>query len=123
MQGFTTITTGGRNSSSWLRLLPGRFDKLPGISVLNLLIVRIICLSCRRRNEIYHLSRPGQMGGSDGWICPYDEPRLTPRNRFLRHCADLPPSAPDFVTAMGVLTDLSQLGTSESAALAIGACV
>ena len=106
-----------------LRLLPGRFDKLPGISVLDLLIVRIICFSCRRRNEIYHLSRPGQIGGSDGWVCPYDEPRLMPRNRFLRHCADLPPSAPDFVTAMGVLTDLWQLGTSESAALAIGACV
>ena len=31
---------------------------LAGISVLGLLIVRIICFSCHRDNEIYHLSRP-----------------------------------------------------------------
>src|ERR1700730_423785 len=37
-------------------------------------------------------------------LCPSEAPRLLPRNRFLRHCADLPPSAPEFVTAMGVLT-------------------
>jgi hypothetical protein len=37
-------------------------------------------------------------------LCPPEAPRLLPRDRFLRHCANLPPSAPDFVTAMGVLT-------------------
>jgi hypothetical protein len=37
-------------------------------------------------------------------LCPSEAPHLLPRNRFLRHYADLPPSAPDFVTAMGVLT-------------------
>jgi uncharacterized protein YecE (DUF72 family) len=36
-------------------------------------------------------------------LCPSEAPRLLLRNRFLRHHADLPPSAPDFVTAMGVL--------------------
>src|SRR6266852_2371765 len=35
---------------------------------------------------------------------PSDLPLLLPRNRFLRLCSDAPPSAPDFATAIGVLT-------------------
>ena len=41
--------------------------------------------------------------GYDGKFLPSDEPRLPPRNRFLRHSPTLPPSAPDFATAIGVL--------------------
>jgi hypothetical protein len=37
-------------------------------------------------------------------FCPPDAPRLLPRNQFLRDYADLPPSAPDFVIAIRVLT-------------------
>jgi hypothetical protein len=36
-------------------------------------------------------------------FCPSDEPHLLPRNRFLRHCSDLPPLAPAFATTFGVL--------------------
>jgi hypothetical protein len=35
--------------------------------------------------------------------CASDEPRLLPRNRFLRHYSDPLPSTPDFVSAIGVL--------------------
>ena len=45
---------------------------------------------------------PAKISGSDGSFCPSAEDRLLPRNRFLRHCSDLSPSAPDFATAIGV---------------------
>jgi hypothetical protein len=45
----------------------------------------------------------GRSHDSDSSFVPFDEPRLLPRNQFLRHCPNHPPSTPDFTAAVGVL--------------------
>src|SRR6266851_7828943 len=65
---------------------------------------RIVRLSCPRHNEFVTRAGPSEISGvPTARFCPSDEPRLLPRNRFLRHCSDPPPSAPDFATAFGML--------------------
>ena len=64
----------------------------------------IVCFSCPGHNEFAARAGPSEISGVQTVrFCPSDEPRLLPRNRFLRHYSDPPPSAPDFAAAIGVL--------------------
>ena len=64
----------------------------------------IVRFSCPRRNEFATRAGPARSPGARRLVfARLTSPRLRPRNRFLRHCSDPPPSAPDFATAIRVL--------------------
>src|SRR6266849_10914947 len=84
----------------------GEFTRLPSNHEFPIWasVSRIVCSSCPGHNEFPTRASPsGISAAPTARFCPSDGPRLLPRNRFLRHCSDPPPSALDFATAIGVL--------------------
>src|SRR6266849_3009955 len=84
----------------------GEFTRLPSNHEFPIWasVSRIVCSSCPGHNEFPTRASPsGISAAPTARFCPSDGPRLLPRNRFLRHCSNPPPSAPDFATAIGVL--------------------
>jgi len=72
--------------------------------------IQILCFSCRPHNEFGTRASSSEISGVPAArFYSSDEPLFLPRNRFLRHCSDPPPSAPDFATAIGVLPALTIL--------------